>query len=173
MRGVLKLNTGGAKLCKADDSGRDPRAHPRSNVKRENRIWFHTHDTPATYLSGTHFKTLSTSFQHYLHNRLAALDIDLQRSDITDLYSFIHDIVFPTQIKVLFGPSFLAINNGFASDFRKFHRGLPYPLQGYPRWLIPRAWDARERCLKAIKRWHRSQREQKTDSVSESVKGRQ
>ncbi|KAL9117083.1 MAG: hypothetical protein Q9187_006385 [Circinaria calcarea] len=161
MRNILKLKPNGASFCESDDSGRGPRPHPKSNVEPENRIWFHTHDTSARYLSGLHLNSLSSYFQYHLKNRIGALSLDNQWSETTDLYSLIFDIIFPTQIEALFGTSFLSLNPNFASDFREFHRGLTYLLRGYPRWLIPKTWRARERCLEDIKKWHiESQKQQ-------------
>ena len=161
MRNVLKLNPNGARFCESDDSGRGPRPHPSSNVKFENRIWFHTHDSAAIYLSGLHLKPLVADFQHRLGSRMDSITLDDQRMEFADLYGFLYDLLSPTQIDTLFGTSFLAMNPNFAFDFREFHRGLPYLLRGYPRWLSPKAWDARERCLESIKGWHAFCREKK------------
>lgn len=154
MRNILKLNRNGAEFCESDDSGRGPRPHPKSHVKPENRIWFHTHDSSATFLTGSHLGTLTSTFQDRLKDRVGDLSFNNEWSQATDLYSFVYNTIFPTQIEVLFGPSFLLINPDFASDFREFHRGLTHLLRGYPWWLAPKAWTAREKCLDGIKRWH-------------------
>ena len=90
----------------------------------------------------------------------------------TDLYAFLYNVIFPTQIEILFGTSFLTLHPNFVSDFREFHQGLAYLLRGYPRWLVPKAWDARERCLTSIKKWHAYVQEQQPDKTSLSHEDR-
>ena len=136
----------------------------KSTVRPENRIWFHTHDSAATFLSGTHLKVIASYFQRHLKDRVRQFTYTKQWSDPTDLYSLVHDLIFSTQIDTLYGKSFLLMNPNFVSDFRTFHHGIPYLLRGYPRWLIPKTWDARERCLEAIKQYHISRDEWKVDS---------
>ena len=172
MRNILKLKPNGASFCQSDDSGRGPRPHTRSNVKPENRIWFHTHNSSAIFLSGLHLKTLSSHFQYHLRNRIGTLPLDNQWSETTDLYSFVFDLTFPTQVEVLFGTSFLPLNPNFASNFREFHRGLTYLLRGYPRWLVPKAWDAREQCLEDIKKWHIAVQKQEDNGRISSSEGK-
>ena len=154
MQNILKLGPSGASFCDSDDSGRGPRPHPKSQVKPENRLWFHTHDTSAIFLSGNHLQTIVKNFQPKLRARIEELPIDSNWNETADLYQFIYDTLFPIQVQALFGTSFLALNPNFAQDFRKFHQGLVYFLRGSPSWLIPTAWAARERCLESIKRWH-------------------
>ena len=149
-----------------DDSGRGPRSHPLSNVKAENRIWFHTRDSAATYLSGPHLKSLASRFQYHFRSRMEELSLPDGWSLNTDLYTFVYNVMFPTQIEVLFGTTFLTLNPNFASDFREFHRGLSYLLRGYPRWMVPKAWDARERCLTSIKKWHVYVQEQQPEETT-------
>ncbi|ERF71136.1 hypothetical protein EPUS_08931 [Endocarpon pusillum Z07020] len=160
MRNILKLGPIGASFCESDDSGRGPRPHPRSQVEPEDRLWFHTHNTAATFLSGIHLKAILKTFQTNLRTRIEALRIDRRWDEIPDLYQFIYKTLFPTQVEVLFGTSFLALNPNFLQDFRDFHKGLVYLLRGYPSWLVPTACSARERCLGSIKRWHLFLKEQ-------------
>ena len=154
MRNILKLGSNGAKFCESDDSGRGPQPHSKSNVKNENRIWFHTRDTAAMYLSGPHLMSLASRFQRDFRSHLEAVSHPPGWHVKTDLYGFVYDIMFPTQIRVLFGTSFIDLNPTFAGDFREFHKGLPFLLRRYPRWMVPKAWDARERCLRSVKKWH-------------------
>ena len=60
-------------FLESDDSGKGPRPHSKSNVKKENRIWFNTRDTAATYLSGPHLTSLASRFQHGVRSRVGAL----------------------------------------------------------------------------------------------------
>ena len=172
MRNILKLGSSGARFCESDNSGRGPRPHPLSNVKKENRIWFLTHDSAATYLSGPHLKPLASSLQHHLRLRIDGLSFPHGWVMNTDLYTFLYNLMFPSQIEVLFGTSFLNLNPDFPSDFRVFHQGLVYLLRGYPRWMVPKAWDARERCLKSIKDWHIYVQEQQADEAMPCHKDR-
>lgn len=155
MRNALKLGPNGAKFCESDNSGRGVRPHPKSSVKPENRIWFLTHNSAAVFLSGSYLQIMALHFQHHLRHRLHAFSPRQEWVEKTDLYSFIYGMIFTTQIEVLFGKYFLLLNPDFTSDFREFHNGIPSLLRAYPSWMIPKAWHARERCLKSIKRWHK------------------
>ena len=166
MRNVLKLGSNGAKFCELDDSGRGPRPRSGTNVNAENRIWYLTHNSAATYLSGPHLKSLASRFQHQLSSRIEAMSLPLGWGVNTDLYGFLYDVLFPTQVELLFGTSFFDLNPTFAGDFRQFHRGLPLLLRRLPRWLVPKAWDARERCLESIKKWHVWVQEQQASGIA-------
>ncbi|KAL8811175.1 MAG: hypothetical protein Q9223_006229 [Gallowayella weberi] len=38
-------------------------------------------------------------------------------------------------------------------DFWMFNGTMPRLLQGWPRWMMPKAWQARDRCIAAMKKW--------------------
>ena len=170
MRTALKLNSKGAEVGRSDDSGKSPRPHPSSCVEPDNRIWFHTHDTAARFLSGPHLTNLSSNFQRCLEERIGTNVLSHQWIEQTDLYSFVYDLMFPSQIEALFGTSFLHLSPSFPADFKEFHSGLFYLLLGYPRWMVPKAWDARERCLESIKKYHARLDEEKYEKTNHGEK---
>ena len=168
MENILNLSHQGVSFCQADNSGRGPRAHPQSQVAPENRLWFHVHTAAATFMSGIHLKQLVESFQNLVTARVENLSWDDCEKEPVDLYQFVYDMIFPAQLETLFGPEFLTLNPGFVRDFRVFHKSLAYFLRGYPQWVIPKAWAARERCFESVKKWHRFIQQ---EAVEDSARG--
>lgn len=52
------------------------------------------------------------------------------------------------------GPHMFSLNPTFAEDFWAFDKNILSLLKGYPRWISPKAWESRDRCLQAVKSWH-------------------
>ena len=51
----------------------------------------------------------------------------------------------------------LSLNPTFVEDFREFDRSISMPMfvMGFPRWLCPTAYKARDRVLQGLKNWHK------------------
>ena len=54
----------------------------------------------------------------------------------------------------MFGPNILSLSPTLCEDFWKFDAGIPSLARGYPRWIIPATYQARDKCLASVKRWH-------------------
>lgn len=59
----------------------------------------------------------------------------------------------------MFGPHLLRIYPGLEEDFWTYHAGIPKMLKFYPRFLCPGPYDARDRILEGLERWHAFARE--------------
>lgn len=143
----------------ADDSGLNPKPHPTSNVKPEHRIDYLTHATLARFLSGPGLKPLVSRFRDNILRRFADQDVGSEWIEMPDLYSFLKVQLFTASVEAMCGSRILVLSPEFCEDFWKFDEGLSHLAKGYPRWLIPATYQARNKCLAHVKTWHRFLRE--------------
>lgn len=57
------------------------------------------------------------------------------------------------------GPHLIRLSPSFVADFWAYLEQWPTLSKMYPRWLVPRAFEARDRVVAAIMAWHRYARE--------------
>ena len=137
-----------------DDSGINTLPHPNSRIQPENRIHHITHKTTVELLAGKHLKSLARSFQHILKKRVSNLEVGSDWIDMPDLLSLLQSHMFSAAVEGMCGPYFLSLNPDFAQNFWDFDGYMPCILKGYPRFLKPAAWQARDKCLASVKKWH-------------------
>ena len=151
-----------AHIYKNDNSGIGPKPAAGTQVKHEDRIFYHQHQAAHKYLSGKLLDGLTERFMRFLDEELASngqID-DEEWSELPDLCVFARDLIFTAATKSLFGPYLLSLNPGFAEDFWQYVDAMPMLLKGVPRWMNPRAYKARDRVLDEIRKWHRFARQQ-------------
>lgn len=151
---MFKTPKDALKFYESDNSGINLQPHPDSNVMPEHRIYYHTHKATVDFLSGSHLKSLASSFQVNLRKRIHNSDIGYDWVDRPDLFLFLQSEIFYAALESLCGPHMLSLNPTFVEDFWNFDKGMIHLLKGYPRWLIPGSWSLREKCLDAVKKWH-------------------
>lgn len=141
----------------ADDSGMLVRPHPDSNVPAHLRVDYMTHDSVAKLLTGVGLKPSCDRFTRNLSQRLLAnTSVSSEWVDHPDLFQFFQYELFPAAVEAMWGNGIFSVNPDFLKDMWAFSRGLPYLAKGYPRWLVPSAYRARDKCLESVKRWHRT-----------------
>lgn len=151
----------------ADDSGLNSKPHPTSNVKPEHRIDYLTHAAILRFLSGPGLKPLVSRFKEMIMGQFASQDIFSEWVEMPDLYSFLKVQIFNASVEAMCGSHILLLNPTFCEDFWKFDAGLSNLAKGYPWWLIPSAYQARNRCLAHVKKWHLFLRENSSREESE------
>lgn len=67
--------------------------------------------------------------------------------------------VFRASVEAMFGPHLLRIYSRLEEDFWIYHTGIPKMLKFYPRFLWPEPYEARDRILDGLERWHDFARE--------------
>ena len=144
----------------ADDSGLNHNPLQSGTVKPEHRIDFPTYLSLSRFLSGPGLQPLAFRFRDNLSRNLAQLEIGDEWMELPDLYDFIRVQLFNASIEAMFGPYMLTLNPTLCKDFWQFDQHLGSLAKGYPRWLNRSAYQAREKCLAAVKRWHGYVREQ-------------
>ncbi|KAI4227187.1 MAG: hypothetical protein LQ349_006761 [Xanthoria aureola] len=140
---------------KWDDSGHHAQPHPDSNVPPHLRIDYLTHSSVARLLTGPGLKPLADRFTKNLMIRLSKSEyLNQEWSDLPDLFAFMQQQLFPAAVEAMCGELLFSVNPKFVGDFWAFNKGLPYLAKGYPRWMVPSAYRARDTVLNGLKKWH-------------------
>ncbi|KAK7749838.1 hypothetical protein SLS53_000419 [Cytospora paraplurivora] len=143
------------KIYRADDSGINPKPLPGTSVAHKDRMWFHQNQAARKYLSGKSLHTIGKRFMAYLSRNIGNSDtIGKEWVELPDLYDFWKDQVFEAALTALFGPHLLRLNPSFTKDFWDYNAAIPMLLMGFPRWITPWSYAARDRVLEGIKKWH-------------------
>jgi hypothetical protein len=138
-----------------DNSGLTHDAHPDSKVLPENRVFHLMHKATVDCLSGPHLVSSATNFQIALRRRIDDVPVGDGWTEMLDLYGFLEPLISHATLEAMCGASFLSINPGFVQDFWSFNQSMPRLLQGWPRWLMPATYKARDRCLESMKRFRK------------------
>ena len=64
--------------------------------------------------------------------------------------------LFPCAVEAMCGTKLLSINPDFVQEYWAYNKYLPMLAKGYPQWLCPFAYRARDKCLEGIKKWHKT-----------------
>ncbi|KAI2615586.1 hypothetical protein GGR54DRAFT_257648 [Hypoxylon sp. NC1633] len=62
--------------------------------------------------------------------------------------------VSPANIEAMMGSKILKLNPTLIEDFWAAKAFAPEYFQGWPRWLAPKIFRARDRVIDAIRKWH-------------------
>ncbi|KAH8892796.1 cytochrome P450 [Thozetella sp. PMI_491] len=138
----------------ADDSGMAATPREGSKTAQEDRIHFLQARTAQKFLSAPHLSGLIERYRTVLENNLDKLDISYEWTDMDDLYWFLQKLVTQSSTEAIMGSKILELNPRLVEDFWLFQSYTRHFLHFFPRWLIPKAYEARERLLAGIKRWH-------------------
>ncbi|KAI0483446.1 cytochrome P450 [Xylaria cf. heliscus] len=159
MHNIFGTHKAAGRVYTNDDSGIGPKPLPGSTVSHKNRIWFHQSSAARKYLSGTSLKTITERFMGYLVSEIASnkttASSDNDWVELPDLYDFWKNIVFVAALNALYGPLLLKLNPDFVQEFWDYNAAIPTLMMGFPRWLTPKAYEARDKVLTGIKKWHR------------------
>ena len=138
----------------ADNSGMAAKPRAGSNVKPEDRIFYHQIRTAHKYLSGQHLHSLNERFQTTLDRELKAMSIGNEWVEYPDLYRFLQLTVTRSSIETVYGTKLLELNPTFVEDFWKFEVNSPKFLRAMPRWMIPGAYRVRDRLVRSFMKLH-------------------
>ena len=156
-RTMCKMPKDALAFWMSDDSGMLAQPHPDSHVPAHLRVDYMTHLSIAKLLAGVGLKPLCDRFTRNLSQRLLAdTSIGGEWVQHPDLFVFMRNELFVPAVEAIWGSSFVSINPDFGQDLWRYSRGLPYLAKGYPRWLAPSAYNARDKCLESVKHWHRA-----------------
>ena len=138
---------------KADDSGITVDPHPQSSTRPENRVYHLMHKATLDCLAGSHLTIAARKFQAALATQIEASPIADEWIEMEDLFSFVQPLISYATVEAMCGANFLRMFPEFVGDFWNFNRRMPKLLQGWPRWMMPKAWKARDRCVQTMKEW--------------------
>ncbi|KAF3069066.1 hypothetical protein GL218_08062 [Daldinia childiae] len=151
---------------KADNSGSHRRPHPDSNVASHNRVDFLTHMDLFKAFGGSGLNTSFERTANILKRNLTGLDVPSDGwVEMPDFYGFFQDQLGAAVIEGLYGSTLPRLSPSFIQDLWSFDRATPKFAKLMPRFLIPEAYQARERLLDSIRSWYRHAREHFDESA--------
>ena len=154
---MCKLPKDALAFWMSDDSGMLAQPHPDSRVPAHLRVDYMTHDSVAKLLTGVGLKPLCDRFTRNLSQRLLTLtSVDVEWVEHSDLFAFMQNELLEPAVEAVWGMRIFSVNPDFTHDIWDFSRHLSSLAKGYPRWLAPSAYRARDRCLERVKQWHRA-----------------
>lgn len=151
-------------MYREDISGIAPVPNPGTHVPSHQRIWHNQHADASRYLTGESLRWLGERYVQSLSEALSVADPNDPADsgewvDMADFYPWWRSRVFAAAVTALFGPHLLALNPTFEKDFWAFVDVIPTLVKAYPRWMAPRAYARRDKCVEMVKKWHRFARE--------------
>lgn len=141
------------KFYGADDSGIGHDPHPKSSVKPNNRVFLAVFKSIVDTLSGPQLTIAAQRFKDALVSQIEASPITGEWVEMDDLFAFVQPLISRSTFQTICGASFLQKFPEYYDDFWYFNRYMPNFLHRFPRWIIPKAWQARDRCIATMKKW--------------------
>ncbi|KAH8896784.1 cytochrome P450 [Thozetella sp. PMI_491] len=133
-----------------DNSG--THAVPLTPVAEEDRIWKRLHHIYLENLSqGRAVDGLTRRFLSEFSQEVEQLPEG--ECVTTPIYALLQDKMFRASTHTLTGSRILTSNPDFAKHFWEYDAGFMKLLMGTPRFMCRQAWNARDQCLAATKRW--------------------
>ncbi|KAL8970733.1 MAG: hypothetical protein Q9183_001382 [Haloplaca sp. 2 TL-2023] len=140
----------------ADHSGITHDPHPHSSTKPGDRVFYLMHKATVDCLAGSHLTIAAQKFQLALKRRIGNVPVHDEWVEMGDLYGFLRPIISGATIEAMCGAQFLERFPHFVDNFWNFNSSMPRLLQGWPRWIMPRAWRSRDRCIAIMKEWRKT-----------------
>ena len=151
-------------MYRLDNSGISSQPVPGSQVASRNRIDYRTHTGILKFTNGIGLEGFYERWVTGYINRLRAFDIGDEWVKMPDFFLFFNDSLGPAIFESICGSALLRLNPGFARDFLEYDLAIPGLLKSLPRWMIPQAYQVRDKLLDSIGKWHDFAREQSHDS---------
>ena len=137
----------------SDKSGITHDPHSLSNTSPDDRVFYLMHKATVDCLAGSHLTIAANRFETALAENISATPIARDWVELDDLFTFLRPLVSKSTVQAMYGNRFVEQFPGFIDDFWNFNAQMPKLLKGWPRWLMPRAWTARDRCIETMKKW--------------------
>lgn len=144
------------KFFEADDSGITHDPFPHTSTRPQDRVFYLMHKATVDSLSGSHLVSSAQSFQTALAKKIKDLPISDDWVEFPDLFNFLRPIISCATIEAMCGAYFLTQYPKFTQYFWQFNADIPKLLQGWPKWLMPGAWVARDKCIEMMKEWRKT-----------------
>ncbi|KAI0407179.1 cytochrome P450 [Xylaria palmicola] len=139
-----------------DNSGISSSPITGTSVAVHNRIGHLRHSAAAKYLYGPHLRSMTERFvgrfAAQIHENEA---VGADWVEYPDLVDWLQRFMFRAATTSLCGPHIFRLNPGFTDDYWAYMSHVPALAKGFPRWVSPGAYRARDRCIRAIERWHK------------------
>jgi hypothetical protein len=151
----------------ADDSGVGVKPYPGSSVRPGQRL---IRNQVLFFNDAFSKKSMDELVPRFLHNlEQRHIDVGKTWTDLPDLHIFLRKFIFRCGISSFYGQSMLDLNPDIEKDFTEFDDNVPFLATGLPRFINARAFQSRDRCLEAVKRWRREAIRQSEDQLGEDT----
>ena len=152
---ILKTPKDALDLWLSDDSGVNVSPHPASSTPSHLRIDYLTYSSVHKFLSGPGLKPFADRFTTNLLAQLTKRDDIGQRwKHLPDLFSLFQDEFIAASLQAMCGEYLLRSQPTFVQDYWRYNTALYTLAKGYPRWMKPKAYRQRDKCLQSLKEWH-------------------
>lgn len=152
---IVNLPKGALILKLSDDSGINVSPHPASSIPSHLRIDYLHYSSVHKFLSGPGLKPFADRFTTNLLAQLSKrTDLGTDWTHLPDLFSLLRDEFLTASLQAMCGEYLLRSQPNFVQDYWRFHTALYTLAKGYPRWLKPRAYRQRDKCVQSLKAWH-------------------
>ncbi|KAG6985307.1 cytochrome P450 [Physcia stellaris] len=148
---------------KGHDVTRCPEPLPEQYVRRtspardpDHRVSYLMLKTTADYLSGTHLTATAQKYQAAMKSQVDILPIGDDWVEMDDLFSFTRRLIANSTVETMLGSSFLSQFPDFVDNFYTYNSRIRRFLQGWPKFLLPKAWCARKRCIDIMQQWRKT-----------------
>ncbi|KAI5862347.1 cytochrome P450 [Durotheca rogersii] len=134
------------KMFEDDKSGRKRVPNPGTeDTPPSQRHWYNHHQIYAKYLSSARYtEVLANTFYRFLAERLDESQ-PLHQYATVDLYDFMKVAMAESAVKSMFGTKILELNPDLLKCYWEFDEVAGILVWGLPRFLIPRAYEIRDR----------------------------
>ncbi len=155
------------KVYVEDVSGVDPKPHLKCNLATKDRYYFQNRKAILGFFNGPGLMSMGNRFSALLIKEIRQMAVGHEWTEHEDLYGFIQNLLIGPAVEALCGPVLLKQNPTFGDEFWKMNDDIYYFFKGYPRWLVPSAYQNRSKLLRSVKDWHSFARNNFHDSCIE------
>lgn len=156
---VFLLPATAVETYRKDNSGEDAKPHPGTTVSHHNRVEFHLRLSQHRLLVGPGQQSLFRRFEINVIKRLSSLGFTEEWTHIPDLLSIFTSDLTAAVLDSMAGPALLQRHPSFAKDLWDIDEGIMSFVLKKPRFMNPKAHQARQRALAAILDWQTWARE--------------
>lgn len=138
---------------RADDSGMAAEPRKGSTVEPHNRILYLQTHNAQKWMASPHLEPVTKRFGTILQRRFQALQISEDWVEYPSFFIFLEQVIH-ANIEAVMGSKILKLNPSLVQDFCDAKQHAPGFFRGWPRWLMPKAFRARDRIIDGVQRWH-------------------
>ncbi|KAI1212616.1 cytochrome P450 [Annulohypoxylon truncatum] len=151
---VFLLPKTAERTYRKDDSGEHAKPYPGTMVQHRNRVEYHVRISQQRLLLGPGQSSLFRRFYLNATKRLTTLDIGPEWSYLPDFMYIFKSALTAATVDSLAGPALLLRHPSFAQDMWAIDENVTKFILKTPRFMNPKAHQARDRALAAVFDWH-------------------
>ncbi|KAM0402670.1 hypothetical protein ACHAPZ_005614 [Fusarium culmorum] len=157
VRDAFGLPQPDVEIYAGDNSGVDVKPAPGwEHVEQAKRFHFVQHRQLNAFLSGNALNAIISKFTERYSDEIAQ-DTTFKEDEwveVDDLYGWFKNHLLRATTVALCGEKFLELSPDFLEDFWSFDYHLPNLFRRLPRWVVPKSYQARDRLLECLLRYH-------------------